>query len=262
LQLTTGLLTVGILIFTLIVIIIVTQVIRARRGAVILRNLPAYRLMPSLIDESIEAERPVHFSFGSTAPGGVTTPLLLATTEAFTLLARKAAVGARTPLVTMSETATLPISYDILRRAYHWRRLSEQFRITAVQWYPEGARSLAFAAPLIAMMGDEHVSANILMGGFGPEIGLILEAAERRGQRALAASDQLEGQAVAFAMSDEPLIAEELFAGGAYLGGSAIQLSSVVVLDLLRVLLIAALLLLVADRVLIDGALSRLLGGA
>ncbi len=115
---------------------------------------------------------------------------------------------------------------------------------------------------MTALIGDERVSANILMGGFGPEVGLILEAAERRGQRAIAASDQLEGQAVAFAMSDEPLIGEELFAGGAYLGGSAMQVGSVVVIDLLRVLLIGALLLLVADRVLIDGALSRLLGGA
>jgi hypothetical protein len=118
-------------------------------------------------------------------------------------------------------------------------------------------------------MADEQLNANILMGSFGPELALILEASDRRRQVSVAASDQLEGQAVAFAMSDESLIGEEMFAGGAYLGDGSAQVAGVVTMDALRVLVVAGMLLMVADRLtngeffrpLIE-AFGALIGGA
>lgn len=245
---TTGLLTILVLLTTLVLTVVLIQVARAQRRAFVLRRVPAYAAMPMLVSEALEADRTIHFSFGSIAVGGSATPLLLANAEAFNLLANRAVLGTHTPLMTTSEAATLPLSYDILRRAYRLRRRTDQFRIGAVQWYPEGTRSLAFAAALTTVMGDEQLNANVLMGSFGPELALILEAAARRRQSAIAASDQLEGQAVAFAMSDEKLIGEEMFAGGAYLGGGPAQVGGVVAMDALRVLLIATLLLMAADR--------------
>jgi len=256
-----GILTIIILVVTLIVILLATAVARLRRQSIVLRHHPAYAAMPLRVSEALEADRTIHFSFGSLMPAGMTTPLMVASAEAFTLLATRAAVGARTPLLTMSEVSALPLAYDVLRRAYRLRGRTDQFRNDAVQWYPDGPRSLAFAAALTAAMSDEKVSANIFMGSFGPELALVLDAAQRRGQSAIAASDQLEGQAVAYAMSDEVLIGEEMFAGGAYLGGSAAQVGAVVALDMLRVLLIAGLLLMVFDRLTGGVYLSALLRG-
>jgi hypothetical protein len=90
-------------------------------------------------------------------------------------------------------------------------------------------------------MGDDNVGANFMVGSFGPELALIADAAYRRNQPLIAASDQLEGQAVAFAVSDKPLIGEEIFAAGAYLGSDAPQMGSVITQDVLRWLLIAAI---------------------
>ncbi|MCZ2098095.1 MAG: hypothetical protein LC121_17865 [Anaerolineae bacterium] len=64
-------------------------------------------------------------------------------------------------------------------------------------------------------------------------------------------------------MADQPLIGEELFLAGAYLGDSASQRASVVTLDFLRWLLILGLLIATANTIRepVGEALARLLGG-
>jgi hypothetical protein len=258
---TTAIITIIIVLFAFVVSVVATQIIRARRDSIVLRRIPAYDRMPMLVSESIETDRPVHFSFGSAVLGGATTPLLLANAEGFSLLAQRAAVGIRTPLMTTSEVATLPVAYDILRRAYRNRRRIDQFNVGAVQWYPEGPRSLAFAAAVSTVASDYRVNTHILTGSFGTELALMMDAAVRRRQTVIAASDQLDGQAIAYAMSDETLLGEELFASGAYLGGGAAQTGGIVALDVMRVFLILALVLLTVDQLLGGTLLARLLTG-
>jgi hypothetical protein len=92
---------------------------------------------------------------------------------------------------------------------------------------------------------------------------LILDASTRRRLASVAASDQLEGQAVAWALSERPLIGEEMFVAGGYLGENATQLGSVIALDTLRGVLIVGIIiataLLVSDPV-VD-AVNRIIGG-
>jgi hypothetical protein len=97
------------------------------------------------------------------------------------------------------------------------------------------------AAAQTALVGADRVAGNVLAGSYGSELALIADAAMRRGQHFIATSDQLEGQAVALVMSDQPLIGEEIFAAGAYLGQAANQIASVVTLDVLRWLLIVGI---------------------
>lgn len=257
---TTGIVTIVILLLVFVVSVLSTVIVRARRQSIILRHLPAYANLSQWTSEALEADRPMHFSFGG-AGLGTTTPLTLANSETFTLLSNRATVGVQTPLLTMSDSATLPLGYDVLRRAYRARGRVDQFQLGAVQWYPEGSRSLAFAAALTGIAADRRVSSHLLLGSYGGELALVLDAAARRGQKSVAASDQLEGQAVAFAMADAPLIGEEMFAGPAYLGGGVSQVGSVVALDLLRILLILALGVLTLYQLISSGALNALLGG-
>jgi hypothetical protein len=102
------------------------------------------------------------------------------------------------------------------------------------------------------------VGANFLVGSFGPELALIADAAYRRNQPVIAASDQLEGQAVAFAVSDRPLIGEEIFNAGAFLGGEPGQVAGAVAQDVLRWLLIV--LILVSALVTANPDVARLTG--
>jgi hypothetical protein len=57
----------------------------------------------------------------------------------------------------------------------------------------------------------------------------------------IGASDELSGQAVLFANTQDALIGEELFAAGAYLGAGASHTASLTVQDILRWLVILAL---------------------
>jgi hypothetical protein len=146
-------------------------------------------------------------------------------------------------LITTSDSTAVPLGYDTLRRAYESRGLLTSYEASGVRWYPSGPRSLAFGAALTAALSVEHVSANVLVGSFGPELALITAGTVRQDQSLIAASDQLTGQAVAYAFSDQPLIGEQIFAAGAYLGGEASQKAALVTLDMLRWLLIVLLIL-------------------
>jgi hypothetical protein len=122
---------------------------------------------------------------------------------------------------------------------------------------------LAFAAALTATMGDDQVAGNVLVGSFGMELALILEASRRKRLASVAASDQLEGQAVAWALAEHPLIGEEMFVAGAYLGENAAQRGSVVALDTLRWVLIIGIVVataLLLQQPVVD-AINRLIGG-
>ena len=90
-------------------------------------------------------------------------------------------------------------------------------------------------------MPVEEPPAHILAGSFGPELALILDSAEQAGQGTLAVSDQLEGQAVAFAMADEVLIGEQMFDAAAYLGTDTSAHADARVKDIWRGLLIMGL---------------------
>lgn len=260
---TTQIITILILLLTMVVSVIVTQFIRRRRDLYTLRDIPAYRALPMLVGEAIEANRPVHVSFGSAGLGGANTPLTLASAELLYQTAERTAIGGIAPIVTASDPTAIPLGQDTLRRAYQSRGLLERYRQGSVRWYPAGSRSMAFAAALTATLGDDRVSANILVGSFGMELALVAEASIRRDRKVIASSDQLEGQAVAYAMADQPLIGEEIFTAGAYLGGSPSQVAGVVTQDVLRILLIIAILiptgLAVGDVVLKE--ISRLFGG-
>lgn len=255
--------TVLILLLTLVVSVISTQFIRRRRGLVTLRDIAAYSELPLRVGEAIEANRPVHVSFGSASLGGANTLLALASAELFYQTAERAAIGAAPPLLTLSSPTAIPLGQDMLRRAYQSRGLLARYPRGRVRWYPAGERSLAFAAALTALQGDERVAHNVLVGSFGSELALATEAAQRRDQGVIAASDQLEGQAVAFAMTDSPLIGEEIFTAGAYLGQSASQTGAVVTLDVLRLLLVLAILIPAAVEVanaITDGRLWETIG--
>lgn len=240
---TTQILSIIILLVTFVAFVIAIQVIRRRRQAFPMRVIPAYEGLPLMIGAAIEANYPVHMSAGSAGLGSGSTLLALANAELFYRAGQWAAIGATSPIISTSDSTAIPLAYDTLRRAYESREMLGNYTASGVRWFPEGPRSLVFAAGATAMMGIERVNANIMVGSFGPELALIAEGAARHDQSLIAASDQLEGQAVAYAMSDQPLIGEEMFAAGAYLSEEASQRAVLVTQDLLRWLLIIALIL-------------------
>lgn len=214
----------------------------ARRVPVTLRPIRAYHSLPLIAADAVESAQRVHISFGSSAVGESGTVSALASAEIAYLLAERLAISPYPPLITLSQGTTLPLAQDTLRRAYEFRRRAETFRATRAIWYPQGRRSLAFAAGASAHAADSDAFSSVLLGRFGTELALFGESALRHDQSLIAHSDNLGGQAIAYAQADFPLIGEELYAGPAYLTRRPLHLGTVVALDVLRWTVIMAIL--------------------
>lgn len=231
-------------VFSILVILLtlfVTAALPRRRYT--LRRIPAFEALPGFVGLSIESNRPLHLSIGSAGIGGGSTLLAIAGAEVAYQMAQRAAIGDVSPIFTLSDTTAIPLGQDTLRRAYNARNATDRYKPRNVRWYPAGERSLAFAAALTALINDDDVSSNVLAGSFGPEIGLVIEASYRRDIPVIAVSDDLEGQAVAYAMTEQALIGEEIFAGASYLDDDPRQVSESVTVDVLRWIVVITMLI-------------------
>jgi hypothetical protein len=71
----------------------------------------------------------------------------------------------------------------------------------------------------------------------------LTEAAERQNSTLIASSDNLAAQSIFYASAQEPLIGEELFAAGAYVGAGPAHEASLNVQDVLRWLVVLSILI-------------------
>lgn len=232
----------------------VVRRMRRRTGQLpTLRTIKAYEFVPRAVGHAIESSQPLHLAFGGSGIGGQSTVTSLASAEFFYQIAQQAVISDSLPIITMSDPSALPLAQDTLRRALKSRGLVRNFNYTAARWYPSGSRSLTYGAALSTLIATEGVSTSFLAGSFGAELALIQGAHLRHMRRTVAVSDQLEGQAVAYAFSNEILIGEEMFAAGAYLGGDTGHMAQIITLDSLRYVLVAALIVLLVVKLTTGG---------
>jgi hypothetical protein len=128
-----------------------------------------------------------------------------------------------------------------LQSGYRAAGAEDQYRFTTGRL--TGLTPFSYAAGALSTIHDENISATIVIGDLGTESALLAEASDREDTSLIAASDDLSAQSVFFASSQEPLIGEELFAAGAYVGAGASHEASLNVQDILRWLIILAILL-------------------
>ena len=72
---------------------------------------------------------------------------------------------------------------------------------------------------------------------------MLAEASDRQNASLIAASDNLSAQSIFYAAAQDPLVGEELFAAGAYVGAGPWHDASLNVQDVLRWLIILAILI-------------------
>jgi hypothetical protein len=145
------------------------------------------------------------------------------------------------PLATAGDGLLGILAQDTLRSSYDALNLSTNYeqslgRVTGLTPFSYGAGTM----PLIF---DEDVSTNLLIGSFGVEAALIASAGERSQTHTLAGTDNLPGQAILYAAAHEPLIGEEMYAGGAYLGDKPMHIASLHAQDVVRWVVIGLVLL-------------------
>ena len=239
----------ALFVFVTAVLVIAARILQSRAASRRkLREIPAFARIPDWGSQAIEADRPLHLAFGSASLGEESTATALANAELFHHIIAQHNAGDTPPALSTSAPTTVPLASANVDAA--WGRAGGARN---VHWFPQGKRALGYAAGVSAVIGDDAPPAHILAGSFGAELGLILDSAWRSRQGTLAVSDQLEGQAVAYAMADEALIGEELFAAPAYVTDEGRVSADAIVMDVLR-----ALLMIVVTGALVLGMAGRL----
>lgn len=204
-----------------------------------LRDIPAFERLGRAIGLAVEAGSRLHISLGrghllttQSAIGYVGLSIL-------DRIARSTSISDRPPVATSGEGSLSILSQDTQKDAAKYLGVEPdptRGRITGLTPY-------SYAAGTLSFIQEEDIGANLLIGSFGNEVALITDAAERKDGMTLGGTDNLTGQAVLFATAKEPLIGEETYAGGAYLGAGPMHIASLYAQDILRWILIGLILI-------------------
>jgi hypothetical protein len=231
------------MIYAIVLVALLLTVISAVRARTIaLRAVPAYRSLQQALSAAVESGRGTHVSLGSSALLDESALTAMASAELLYQAASRASGGDLPVTASLSDPVTLGVAQDRLRRAYLLRNRLDAFRPTLARWYPSGVSSLALAAGVGASLLDEEDGFALLCGRFGAELALIAETSIRYDRDLLPHSTQIEGQAVAYATSATPLLAEELFVSAAYLEPMPLHIGGAAAQDALRYLVVVFLI--------------------
>ena len=211
-----------------------------RRSPANLREIPALTRLYRMIGLSVEDGTRLHISLGHGGLLDARGGSALAGLAVLRNIAEKTSVSDRPPVATAGDPSLGLLTQDTLQAGYQAAGAGELY--TPATGRVSGLSPFGFAAGAMHITQNENVSANIMIGHFGPEVALLTEASDRENVALIGASDNLTGQSVLYASSQDALIGEELFAAGAYIGAGASHAASLTVQDILRWVIIIGLL--------------------
>ena len=210
------------------------------RSRPVLRPILALQRLRRAIGLAVEDGARLHVSLGKANIIGFNNASALTGLSTLERVGILSSVSDRPPVATSGDGTLAILSQDTVRAAYRISNIPENYDPNQARL--SGPTSFSYVAGALPVVHDERVSAHILVGNFGPEVGLLTDAVEREGSFALAASDSFAGQAVIYATATEALIGEELFAIPAYLQASSMHQAGLRAQDVLRWLVVGALI--------------------
>ena len=250
------------LVFILIFLgLIVVLAVQGRGGAEVeFRIIPAFTKVQRAIELAVEAGSRLNISIGR---GAITSSESAAAFVGLSMLekmASSASTGDRPPVITSGDPGLAILAQDTLRSSYQDIGLIDQYQPTYSQL--TGVTPFSYAAGSIPIVRDQKSATSILIGSYGMEVALLTDGCERSGNQSLAGTDDISAQAILYATADEPLIGEELYAGGAYLDAGPMHTASLRAQDIIRWLLVIIILTGVLFNLIgLDGTITKLFEG-
>lgn len=220
-------------------LMIAIAILVRRRESPKLREIPAFKRLDRAIGLAVEAGSRLHVSLGRGQMLSRQSAIGFVGLSILDRIGRSTSISDRPPIATSGEGILGILSQDSQRVTARYLGVESdpnRGRIT-------GLTPLSYAAGTLSFVEEEEIGANLLIGSFGNEVALITDAAERKEGMTLGGTDNLTGQAVLFATAQEPLIGEESYAGGAYLGAGRMHTASLYVQDIIRWVLIGLIVL-------------------
>lgn len=229
-----------LVIFAVATLLLPVITIWKRRSPSVVRDLPALIRLYRAIGLSVEDGTRLHVSLGHGGLLNARGGSAFAGLAALRLIAERTSVSDQPPVASAGDPTLGLLTQDTLQAGYQAAGVDELYVPTSGR--VTGLGPFGFAAGAMPITSNENISANILLGHFGAEVGLLTEASERENVVLIGASDNLAGQSILFASSQESLIGEELFAAGAYIGAGPSHMASLTVQDILRWMIVVVLI--------------------
>lgn len=218
--------------FFFILILVGVYFISEKKKGIILREIGAFQYLRRAIGLSVEEGKRIHLALGWGNLFAEPFSSGLIGLSILERLSRVALFSDKPPIATSGNGGLMLLSQDTISHSYRSFRLTGENKIYSGQLIGVTPFSYAIGAPLL--IKDESVSVNVLLGHFSTELGLILDASERQNNLSIGGSDDLAAQAVFYGVANFPLIGEEMYAAGAYLGSNEMHKASIKVQDYFR----------------------------
>ena len=205
-----------------------------------LRTIPAYEKINQEVNVAVEDGTQLHISLGR---GGMTGPESASALAGLSILKQiieKSSVCDHPPVASTGDPVISILAQDTIQGTSKAISVTDQLRNPSGELI--GVTPFSYAVGSLSTIRDSNVSANIHTGWFGSEVIWFTTAGERQSSPTIAGAAQLPAQAVIYASASDPLIGEELFAGGAYLGAGKIHQASISAQDVIRWIIIVIIL--------------------
>jgi hypothetical protein len=204
------------------------------------RKISAYDKVNQEINISVEDGSQLHISLGR---GGITGPESASALAGLSILKQvveKSSMCDYPPVASTGNAVISILAQDTILDSSKAIGVSDLGKKTSGELV--GVTPFSYAVGTLTTIRDKNVSANIHAGWFGNEVVWLTTAGERQSSPTIAGAAQLPAQAVIYASASDPVIGEELFAGGAYLGGGRMHQASVSAQDIFRWIIIVLIL--------------------
>ena len=216
------------------------SIVNKGRKSSLIRPIAAYKKIEKEINVSVEDGTQLHISLGR---GGIIGPDSAAGFAGLSILKQvieKSSMCDHPPVASTGNPVLSILAQDTILGSSKAISLADQRSNPSGELI--GVTPFSYAAGSLTTIRDDNVSANIHTGWYGNEIIWLTTAGERQSSPTIAGTAQLPAQAVIYASASDPLIGEELYAGGAYLGAGKMHEASITAQDVLRWIIIALIL--------------------
>jgi len=223
------------------------------------RRLTGLDALPEMVGRAAEMERPLHFTTGLGDLTSTVAPQLVAGLAVLAYVAELCANYGVKMIYSVYQAQVMPIATELMRDAYIKAGKVEEFVAEDQVRYLSGEQ-FAYASAVQGIAERERPAANIMIGPFYAESMLFAETFNRIGSIQLAGTAR--GYQIPFfaVICDYLLIAEEIYAAGAYLSKDTLTSGTILGQDYGKILALILMLLGVIASTFGSSIITDLLG--
>jgi len=207
-------------------IFIVGAMEMAKKKLPTFRKLSGLDALPEMVGRAAEMNRPIHYTTGLGELTGTVAPQLVAGLSVLGYVSELAAKYGVKVIYSVYQAQVMPIATELMREAYIRAGKADAFDAEGQIRYLSGEQ-FAYATAVQGIAERERPAANIMIGPFYAESMMFSETFFRIGAIQLAGTAR--GYQIPFfaVICDYLLIAEEIYAAGAYLSKDPVQCGSI-----------------------------------